>query len=123
MRSWIPRYLILPLRFVNFDNLVSLLVTVWPGAVGRVPQVPQWELGVDPARAADILRSFPKGNGVNHLIFQPEFPVFLSKWYLPLFPGCPGFKCAIPTRLYLLLGSRGCGLTTMHVLEITNWFS
>lgn len=107
MRSWIPRYLILPLRFVNFDNLVSLLVTVWLGVVGRGPQVLQWELGA-------LLGSGPSGwkfskrNGVNHLFFQPEFPVFLSKWYLPLYPGCPGFKCAIPTLLYLLLGSPEC---------------
>ena len=66
MRSWIPRYLILPLRFVNFDNLVSLLVTVWPGVVGRGPQVLQWELGAllgfGPSGCeVNILRSFPKG--------------------------------------------------------------
>ena len=61
---------------------------------------------------------------MNHLIFQPEFPVFPSKWYLPLFtPDVPGFNCTVLTRLYLLLGSPECGLSTKHVLEITNWFS
>ena len=73
--------LILPLRFVNFDNLVSLLL--WPGAVGRVPQH-QWELGVlrGSGPSGGYFAKFSKGTGVNHLIFQPEFPVFLCKWYL-----------------------------------------
>lgn len=62
MRSWIPRYLILPLRFVKFDNLVSLLVTVWPGVMGRVLQVPQWVLGA-------LLGSGPSGCEV----FQKEW--------------------------------------------------
>ena len=94
MRSWIPRYLILPLRFVNFDNLVSLLVTVWSGAVGRVPQVPQWELGVDPARAADILRSFPKGNGVNHSNRNFRFS-YLNGTY-PFSRDVPGSSAPFP---------------------------
>jgi len=34
-----------------------------------------------------------------------------------------GFNCAVLTRLYLLLGGPECEFTTMHVLEITNWFT
>ena len=61
---------------------------------------------------------------MNRLIFKPEFSVFPSKWYLPLFtPDVPGFNCTVLTRLYLLLGSPECGLSAKHVLEITNWFS
>ena len=80
MRSWIPRYVILPLRFVNFDNLVSLLVTVWPGVVGRGPQVLQWELGA-------LLGSGPSGCEV---IFCE---VFQKEWREPFdFPtGISGF--------------------------------
>ena len=75
MRSWIPRYLILPLRFVKFDNLVSLLVTVWPGVVGRGPQVLQWELGA-------LLGSAPS-----------DCEVFQKEWREPFdFPtGISGF--------------------------------
>ena len=80
---------------------MSLLVTVWPGVVGRGPQVLQWELGAllgfGPSGCeVNILRSFPKGMAWTIWFSNRNFRFSYLNGIYPFTPDVPGSSAPFP---------------------------